>query len=99
METHQDWTPDQIIKALRQKGLTLTRLAIENDVPLQNLSNVLLTPWYRAEQLIAASLGITAEEIWHSRYFDKNGKRRLYTDMKGKLRLRATEKNLRSGGV
>lgn len=99
METHQDWTRDQIINALRRKGLTLTQLAIENDIPARNLSNVLFTSWYRGEQLIAARLGIPAEEIWYSRYFDSNGKRRLYTDPEGKLRLRATEKNTRGDGI
>ena len=71
----QDWHPADIIAAFRKKGTTLAAVSRQVGLSSTTLANALVRPWARGEALIANALGIPPEEIWPSRYFDKNGKR------------------------
>jgi len=65
----QDWHPAEVNAALRMKGYSLRQLSLLNGYNNPNsLSKALHRPWPLAEAIIAEALGISAPEIWPSRY-------------------------------
>ncbi|MFP1744785.1 helix-turn-helix domain-containing protein [Lonsdalea quercina] len=71
----EDWHPADIIAALRKRKTTLAAVSRKAGLSSSTLSNALIRPWPKGEQLIADALGIPASEIWPNRYFDSQGKR------------------------
>lgn len=63
-----DWHPADIIAALKKKGTTLSALSRDSGLASSTLSNALRRPWPKGEQLIAAALEETPEQIWPTRY-------------------------------
>lgn len=70
----KDWHPAQIIAALRMKGTTLAAVSRAAGLSSSTLANALTRSWPKGELLIASALGVHPSEIWHSRYFDSDGK-------------------------
>jgi len=61
------WDRPAIIAALSRKGWSLRRLSLANGYSAKS-GLVLREPWRRAEEIIAAAIGVPAEEIWPDRY-------------------------------
>lgn len=65
----KDWHPAEVVAALRMKGISLRQLSLLNGYNNPNsLAKALHKPYPLAESLIAEQLGISASEIWPSRY-------------------------------
>lgn len=60
--------PADVIAALRKRGTSLRRIAIENGY--SHIQRVLTSPWLAAEQLVAKALDKKPEEVWPSRYLN-----------------------------
>ncbi|MVT37361.1 transcriptional regulator [Acidovorax citrulli] len=60
----KDWHPADVKAALEKRGVSLRKLAKTHGY----FQRVLTTHWWAAEQIVAAALGLRAEEIWPSRY-------------------------------
>lgn len=73
MKSNQGWHPEDIKAAVRKTGVTLTQLALENDLPEAACRVALVRPRYWAEQVIAAYLGIPPFELWPHRYTRNGG--------------------------
>lgn len=63
-----DWHQADIIAALRKAGWSLRRLSQEHQYHPRTLSRALWQPYFTAEQVIANAIGVSAVEIWPSRY-------------------------------
>jgi len=72
-----DWHPADIIAAIRKQELTLTELALLNGLPHRACQTAMRKPHKKAEQVIAAQLGLHPMKIWPSRYHS-NGKRKRF---------------------
>jgi Ner family transcriptional regulator len=64
----EDMHPADVIAALRKRGTSLRRIAIENGY--SHIQRVLTSPWLAAEQLVAKALDKRPEELWPSRYLN-----------------------------
>lgn len=62
----EDMHPADVIAALRKRGTSLRKIAIENGY--SHIQRVLTSPWLAAEQLVAKALDKKPEELWPSRY-------------------------------
>ena len=70
--TKNDWHGADIIAALKKKGTTLAALSRQSGFASSTLSNVLVRPWTKGERIIASALDIKPEQIWPSRYVNRN---------------------------
>lgn len=75
VDIDQDWHSADIIAALKKRGLTLSGLSRQSGLSSSTLSNTLVRPWTKGEMIIAQAIDLTPEEIWPSRYIDKNTQR------------------------
>lgn len=66
------WHPEIIKTAIRLRGMTLTKLALDNDLPEGSCRVALIRPHTEADRVIAEFLGVSLCELWPSRY-DENG--------------------------
>jgi Ner family transcriptional regulator len=66
----QDWHQADIIAALRKKGTSLAAESRAAGLSSSTLANALSRPWAKGELLISKAIGVPAETIWPSRYFD-----------------------------
>lgn len=69
--SYSDWHSADIIAALKKRGLTLSGLSRESGLSSSTLSNALVRPWTKGEQIIATALGLSPKEIWPSRYINQ----------------------------
>ncbi|WP_392558354.1 helix-turn-helix domain-containing protein [Orbus mooreae] len=69
--SYSDWHSADIIAALKKRGLTLSGLSRESGLSSSTLSNALVRPWTKGEQIIANALGLSPKEIWPSRYINQ----------------------------
>ncbi|WP_404991362.1 transcriptional regulator [Cupriavidus pauculus] len=65
---NKDWHRVDIKAALEKAGYSLRQLSLQHGYAPGSLKAVLDNPWPGAEQIIARALGVTAAEIWPSRY-------------------------------
>ena len=63
-----DWHKEDIKAAIRRRGTTLKRLALDAGLWESATRVALCVPCFRAEQAIAAFIGIPAQELWPDRY-------------------------------
>ncbi|MCC7546151.1 MAG: helix-turn-helix domain-containing protein [Burkholderiales bacterium] len=63
-----DWHRADIKAALEKAGWTIRRLAQHHGISHRALTHAFCRPYPRAEQRIAAALGLAPEEIWPTRY-------------------------------
>lgn len=66
------WHPEIIKAAIRLKGMTLTKLALDHDLPEGSCRIALIRPHTDADRVIAAFLKVPLFELWPSRY-DESG--------------------------
>ncbi|WP_254774741.1 helix-turn-helix domain-containing protein [Polaromonas sp. YR568] len=64
--SQEDMHPADVIAALRKRGTSLRRIAIENGY--SHIQRVLTSPWLAAEQLVARALDKRPQDVWPSRY-------------------------------
>ncbi|WP_119167077.1 helix-turn-helix domain-containing protein [Algihabitans albus] len=62
------WHPEDIKAAVRKRGTTLTRLALDNGLYESACRVALNRPSLAGERAIAAFLGVSAQSLWPSRY-------------------------------
>ena len=67
-KTSADWHPADIVAALRKAGWSLRKLSKHHGYCPTSLTAALHRPWPKAERLIADAIGVSAEDIWPSRY-------------------------------
>lgn len=66
------WHPEDIKAAVRKSGITLTALALDNELPSSACRVALKKPYYVAEQAISRRLKISAKVLWPDRYDDED---------------------------
>ncbi len=64
----EDMHPADVIAALRKRGTSLRKIAMENGY--SHIQRVLTSPWLAAEQLVARALDKRPEDLWPSRYLN-----------------------------
>ena len=67
---NKDWHQADIIAAIKKKGTTMAAVSRRAGLSSSTLSNALTRKWPKGERLIAEAIGVKAETIWPSRYFD-----------------------------
>lgn len=82
LTTQNDWHPADIIAALRKKGTSLAALSRQSGLSSSTLANALSRPWAKGEMLISKAIGVPAEDIWPSRYFDPNTRKPITRPMR-----------------
>lgn len=85
----QGWHPEIVKAEVRRRGITLTQLALDNDLSPAACRVALIRPFHRAEQAIAAFIGVPARKIWPDRY-DPDGTPRHPHARSRHLKARAT---------
>lgn len=69
----EDWHRADIVAAVRKAGWSLRRLSAHYGYASPStLTNALARHWPKGERIIADAIGVAPEEIWPSRYADKN---------------------------
>lgn len=71
-----DWHPEDVKAAVRKTGASLTALALAHGLSESALRRALLSPWPRAQTIIARHIGLRPQAIWPSRYDAKGRPRR-----------------------
>lgn len=66
------WHPERIKMAIRVRGITLTKLATDNNLVESAVRVSLLRPHSEADKVIARFLSVPLHELWPSRY-DEDG--------------------------
>ena len=61
-----DWPA--VLAELHRRGMTLTELALRNDIPCTTMRRIKSTTHYKAQAAVAEFLGMKPEEIWPTRY-------------------------------
>ena len=67
----EDWHPADVLAALKKRGHSLAGLSVTNGYHPTAARKALKQPWPAMEQIIAAALALTPQEIWPSRYDDR----------------------------
>ncbi|MFN3881898.1 MAG: transcriptional regulator [Nitrincola lacisaponensis] len=73
-QTHsnQDWHRQDILAAVRKRGITVAELARQNGYSNSaTFYNVFKAPYPKVERIIARFLELSPNEIWPSRYQSK----------------------------
>lgn len=72
----EDWHPADVVCALRKAGWSLRKLSAHHGFHPGSLQVAAYAGhWPAGERLIAAALGLTAQEIWPARYAERAAKR------------------------
>ncbi|WP_308571101.1 transcriptional regulator [uncultured Haemophilus sp.] len=74
-KTALDWHREDIKAALAKKGWSLRQLSFQHGYSSNALKNALDRPWLKGERIIAETIGVPPEEIWASRYAQRNLKK------------------------
>lgn len=65
------WHPEIIKTAIRLRSMTLTKLALDNNLPEGSCRVALIRPHTEADRVIAEFLGVPLSELWPSRYDER----------------------------
>lgn len=71
-ETKQDWHRADIVARLKKAGWSVRALSIEAKLAPNTLAKALDAPYLKGEKIIAAAIGVEAEEIWPTRFERRN---------------------------
>ncbi len=66
--TREGWHPEDIKAAIRKKGFNLRQLALENGLFESAVRSAVIRPCLPGETVIAAFIGVPAQELWPDRY-------------------------------
>jgi len=72
--TAGDWHRADIVAELKKKGWSIAALSRNAGLSTNTLKTALAVPYLNGEKIIAAAIGVSAEEIWPSRYAKRNFK-------------------------
>lgn len=68
----RDWHRQDILAAIRKRGISAAELARRNGYSNPaTFYNVFKVPYPKVQKIIAEYLGVPPEEIWPTRYADK----------------------------
>lgn len=67
-QRNRDWHPEDIKAAIRKRNVTLTDLALANDLPEGSIRYAAHYPHFDGEMVIAEFLGLSPRQIWPSRF-------------------------------
>ncbi len=68
----RDWHRQDILAAIRKRGITVAELARRNGYPNPvTFYNVFKVPYPKVQNIIADYLGVPPQEIWPTRYLSK----------------------------
>ncbi|PIT10245.1 MULTISPECIES: helix-turn-helix domain-containing protein [Snodgrassella] len=67
-----DWHRADIVAALKKQGWSIAALSREAGLSSNTLKTALAAPYLKGERIIAAAIGVAAEEIWPTRYARRN---------------------------
>ena len=87
------WHPEEIKAEVRKRDITLSRLALDHDLPADACRKALRARLPKAERVIAAFIDVPLHELWPERW-DADGTRR--DNRKGHLSRRWSGRNVRS---
>lgn len=62
------WHPEVIKAAVRVRGTTLSKLALDHGLPESSCRVALIRPHPEADRAISKFLGVPLSELWPSRY-------------------------------
>lgn len=71
MNINEDWTPSRIVGEVKIRNGSLRDLSRKNGLGSDTLRNALYRHCPKYEKIIADFLGVSVEEIWPSRYRNK----------------------------
>ncbi|MCT6880727.1 MAG: helix-turn-helix domain-containing protein [Snodgrassella alvi] len=72
--TAGDWHRADIVAELKKKGWSIAALSRNAGLSSNTLKTALAAPYLNGEKIIAAAIGVSAEEIWPSRYAKRSFK-------------------------
>ncbi len=75
MSKKEDWHRADVKAALEKAGFSLNSLGRDNGYRPGVLRNIFSVHWPKGERIVANAIGVTAEEIWPSRYVGKTAHR------------------------
>ena len=67
---NKDWTPARIKFELEERGLSLAEVSRRSGYSPTAAGRALRTSWPAVEAIIAEAIGVSAAEVWPSRYND-----------------------------
>jgi Ner family transcriptional regulator len=67
-----DWSSGRVKYMLGEMGTNMAKLARQHELAPSTLRNVFRIHWPKGEQIVACHLGKKPEQIWPSRYKNKN---------------------------
>lgn len=73
----KDWHRADVVAALKKRGWSVRSLSIASGLAPSTLGTALQCPYLKGEQIIANAIGVSANEIWPSRYAARNVKPKL----------------------
>lgn len=73
----KDWHRADVVAALKKRGWSVRSLSIASGLAPSILGTALQCPYLKGEQIIANAIGVSANEIWPSRYAARNVKPQL----------------------
>jgi len=80
----EDWHPADVVCALRKAGWSLRKLSAHHGFHPASLQVAAYAgKWPAGERLIAAAIGLTAQEIWPARYAERAAKRAARAAQRG----------------
>lgn len=71
-DTTLDWHRADIVAELKKAGWSVRSLSINSKLAPNTLAKALDGPYLKGERIIAAAIGVPAEEIWPSRFEKRN---------------------------
>lgn len=71
-----DWDREDIIAKLHKTGWSMRQLSFHHGYKYSSsLKNALDRPWPKGERLIADAIGVSAKEIWPTRFEKRQNKK------------------------
>lgn len=69
-----DWPRARIVAELHVRKISMRQLSLHYGLAAKSLQSVLDRSWPKAEQIVAAAIGVSPETIWPQRYAKRNFK-------------------------
>lgn len=67
----KDWSRKRIVYELHERNITLNSLSLKAGLAASTLKNALRASYPKGERIIADAIGVSPEEIWGSRYAER----------------------------
>ncbi|EGT81829.1 transcriptional regulator [Haemophilus quentini] len=70
----KDWSWKRIVYELHERNITLHSLSIKSGLAPSTLKNALRVSYPKGERIIAAAIGVAPQEIWATRYAERENR-------------------------